>query len=67
MPAEEKPKEVALTPVAALVTNAKDWRIKARISKLYPVKKWNNPRSQGHLLNFDLVDAAGTAITATCF
>lgn len=44
-----------------------DWIVKARVSKKYPVKEWNNARGSGKLLNFELIDRYGTQIQATLF
>ena len=55
------------TPIKSLSTMNSDWIIKARVSKLFPVKEWSNDRGSGSLLNFELVDRHGTQITATIF
>lgn len=55
------------TPIKSLSPMNSDWIIKARISKLYPVKEWSNAKGSGSLLNFELVDRYGTQITATIF
>ena len=47
--------------------NSRDWTIRARVSKKYPIKSWNNARGKGHLLNFELIDSYGGAIQATMF
>lgn len=44
------------TPIAALTSNNSDWIIKARVSKKYERKCWNNARGSGYLLNVDLID-----------
>jgi replication factor A1 len=55
------------TPIKALSPMNSDWIIKARVSKKYPVKEWNNSRGSGKLMNFELVDKHGTQIQATLF
>ena len=41
--------------------------IKARVSKKYDRRSWNNARGTGYLLNIDLIDAFGSQIQATFF
>jgi len=48
------------TPIKALSTFNYDWRIKARLIKKHDRKQWKNPRSEGYLLNIDLMDMHGT-------
>ena len=55
------------TPIKSLSPMHSDWIIKARVSKKYPVKEWNNARGSGKLLNIELVDRYGTQIQATLF
>lgn len=55
------------TPIKALTTNNNDWRIKARVTKKYDRKTWNNSRGTGHLFNIDLIDVHGSQIHATFF
>ena len=50
------------TPIKALSTFNYDWRIKARCIKKYDRKCWKNARSEGYLLNIDLMDMYGTQI-----
>lgn len=50
-----------------LTTFNYDWKIRARVTKKGEVKNWRNSRSEGKLLNFDLIDFNGTQITATLF
>ena len=64
---EEVPKEVAYTPIKALSTFNYDWRIKARIVKKHEKRTWKNARSEGLLLNIELMDTFGTQIQATFF
>lgn len=55
------------TPIKALTINSTDWRIKARVTKKYEKKTWKNERSQGYLMNVDLIDAFGSQIQCTFF
>jgi replication factor A1 len=55
------------TPIAALTTNSQDWIIKARVTKKYDKRTWNNARGKGYLMNIDLIDAYGSQIQATFF
>lgn len=48
------------TPIKALCTNSNDWIIKARITKKYDRRCWNNARGKGYLMNIDIIDAFGT-------
>lgn len=41
--------------------------IRARISKKYEKRHWDNSRGKGSLLNFELIDSNGTVIQATIF
>ena len=55
------------TPIKALTVNTNDWIIKARVTKKYDRKTWNNARGKGYLMNLDLIDAFGSQIQATFF
>lgn len=55
------------TPIKALSTFNYDWRIKARLIKKYERKCWKNARSEGYLLNIELMDQHGTQIQCTFF
>lgn len=59
--------EDSYTPIKALSTFNYDWRIKARITKKSEVRRWKNQRSEGYLINIDLMDKHGTQIQATFF
>jgi replication factor A1 len=39
-----------------LNTYTQEWVIKAKITKKYPMRTWNNAKGSGTLLNMDLVD-----------
>ena len=47
------------TPIKALSTFNYDWKIKARVSKKNEVKHWKNARSEGDLMNIELIDTNG--------
>jgi len=50
-----------------LSSNSQDWIIKARVTKKYDKRTWNNARGKGYLMNVDLIDAFGSQIQATFF
>lgn len=54
-------------PIQALVCNTKDWKIKARVSKKYDKRFWDNSRGKGCLMNFELIDSFGGSISCTLF
>ena len=54
-------------PVAALNQFNKDWCIKVRVVKKNELRTYKNARGEGCILSFDLIDADGTMIQATCF
>ena len=59
--------EEPYTPIKALSTFNYDWRIKARCTKKCEVRRWKNQRSEGYLLNIELMDKHGTQIQCTFF
>jgi ssDNA-binding replication factor A large subunit len=59
--------EVHYMPIKALNTFSTEWKIKARITKKHQKKAWKNAKTAGVLLNIELMDSAGTQITATFF
>jgi hypothetical protein len=48
--------EIQYTPIKSLNGFLHDWKIKARITKKYDVKSWKNVKSEGHLMNVELID-----------
>jgi replication factor A1 len=52
--------EEPYTPIKALSTFNYDWRIKARVTKKGERRSWKNQRSEGYLLNIELMDKHGT-------
>lgn len=59
--------ELHYMPIRALNTFSTEWRIKARLTKKHQKKQWKNAKTAGVLLNVELMDQAGTQITATFF
>ncbi|TNV82843.1 hypothetical protein FGO68_gene14201 [Halteria grandinella] len=55
------------TPIKALSTFNYDWRIKARVVKKHEKRTWKNMKSEGSLLNIEMMDQFGTQIQATFF
>ncbi|CDW80181.1 replication protein a 70 kda dna-binding subunit-like [Stylonychia lemnae] len=54
-------------PIKALTSFNYEWTIKARVIKKHETKTWKNKRSEGQLLNIDLMDSYGTQIQSTFF
>jgi replication factor A1 len=54
--------EEAYTPIKALSTFNYDWRIKARVTKKGERRSWKNQRTEGYLMNIELMDKHGTQI-----
>lgn len=52
-PAED---DQSYTPIKSLNTFLFDWKIKARVTKKHAKKIWKNSRSEGTLLNVELID-----------
>ena len=50
----------SFTPIKALNTFLFDWKIKARVTKKHAKKVWKNSRSEGTLLNVELIDNQGS-------
>jgi hypothetical protein len=48
--------DARFTPISALTCHSTDWIIKARISKKYPRRNWQNQRGVGYLMSIDLID-----------
>lgn len=44
-----------------------DWKIKARVTKKFEIKPWKNAKSEGHVMNVELIDSQGTQILATFY
>jgi len=50
------------TPIKALSTFTYDWKIKARVIKKFEKRYWKKAKSEGHLMNVELMDSYGTQI-----
>lgn len=49
--------EVHYTPIKSLNNYNHDWRIKARVTKKHEKRSWRNAKSEGWVLNIELMDA----------
>ena len=58
----KKAEDVVYTPIKALSTFNYDWRIKVRLTKKFEMKHWKNSRTEGCLMNLELMDTHGTQI-----
>ncbi|CAB78915.1 replication A protein-like [Arabidopsis thaliana] len=56
-----------IIPVNALSPYSGRWTIKARVTNKAALKQYSNPRGEGKVFNFDLLDADGGEIRVTCF
>eukprot|EP00775_Hariotina_reticulata_P005401 gene5401-5635_t len=56
-----------IVPIRALNPYLARWTIKARCSQKGEVRRWSNPRTEGKLMSFDLVDADGSEIRVTAW
>ena len=54
--------DAGFTPINVLNTYTQEWVIKAKITKKYTMRTWNNAKGTGTLLNMDLVDRSQTQI-----
>ncbi|XP_062219115.1 replication protein A 70 kDa DNA-binding subunit C-like [Phragmites australis] len=56
-----------ITPITALNLYQSRWTIKARVTAKTDVRHWNKANGAGKVFSFDLLDAEGGEIRATCF
>ncbi|KAK6947315.1 Replication factor A, C-terminal [Dillenia turbinata] len=56
-----------IIPIAALTPYQGRWTIKARVTKKGELRHYNNPRGDGKVFSFDLLDSEGGEIRVTCF
>ena len=56
-----------IIPIAALNPYQGRWTIKARVTSKGELRYYNNPRGDGKVFSFDLLDSDGGEIRATCF
>ncbi|KAG7542266.1 Zinc finger CCHC-type [Arabidopsis thaliana x Arabidopsis arenosa] len=56
-----------IIPINALSPYSGRWTIKARVTNKAALKQYSNPRGEGKVFNFDLLDADGGEIRVTCF
>lgn len=59
--------DIQYTPIKSLNTFLFDWKIKARVTKKFDLKTWKNAKSEGHVMNVELIDNQGTQILATFY
>lgn len=56
-----------IVPIASLNPYQGRWTIKARVTAKGELRRYNNPRGEGKVFSFDLLDSDGGEIRVTCF
>ncbi|XP_010449392.1 PREDICTED: replication protein A 70 kDa DNA-binding subunit E-like isoform X1 [Camelina sativa] len=56
-----------IIPINGLSPYSGRWTIKARVTNKAELREYSNPRGQGKVFSFDLLDADGGEIRVTCF
>ncbi|MQM01942.1 hypothetical protein Taro_034700 [Colocasia esculenta] len=56
-----------IVPIASLNPYQGRWTIKARVTSKGDLRRYNNPRGEGKVFSFDLLDSDGGEIRVTCF
>ncbi|XP_078433130.1 replication protein A 1A [Wolffia australiana] len=56
-----------IIPISALNPYQGRWAIKARVTSKTDLRRYNNAKGDGKVFSFDLLDADGGEIRATCF
>ncbi|CAN0906747.1 Replication protein A 70 kDa DNA-binding subunit C [Linum grandiflorum] len=57
----------AILPISALNPYQGRWTIKARVTAKAEMRHYHNPRGEGKVFSFDLLDSNGGEIRVTCF
>ena len=56
-----------VVPISSLNPYQGRWTIKARVTSKGELRRYNNPRGEGKVFSFDLLDSEGGEIRVTCF
>ncbi|CAL4896077.1 unnamed protein product [Urochloa decumbens] len=65
VPRTESP--IRITPINALSPYQVRWKIKARVTEKTGLRHFTNAKGAGKVFSFDLLDAEGGEVRATCF